>query len=202
MDSKKVNSIPLQYMNHEGVMVTGNFMGEFNDATFNGDVSAMEGTFSGTLTVDSIDAANNINFMEGSAAVTTINTLDKVSNFDDDGVWRDVISTRFIAPSDEADEGGWAAIAMQYTVSDKKGNNDYFPVYFRILLDGVPIYTTPGSSKLGAYYKFYRTFSYAINTRVSSGEHEVTYQFKVNDYSTNMYAEFINIVMRVDYIRK
>ena len=47
-------------------------MAEFNDATFAGDVSGLDGTFSGTLTAQAINAANNINIAGNSVARTTI----------------------------------------------------------------------------------------------------------------------------------
>ena len=72
MDTKKVETIRLPYLRHDGKTEYGNFMAELNDVTFGGDISAMEGTFSGTLTANAIDAAGNLNLAGESVARTTV----------------------------------------------------------------------------------------------------------------------------------
>lgn len=54
------------------------FHAEFNDAIFNGNVSGLSGTFSGTLTADAVDAVGNVTIRGESIAITVVVMMDVV----------------------------------------------------------------------------------------------------------------------------
>lgn len=201
MDTKKVEPIRLPYLKPDGSTEYGNFMAELNDATFGGNISSLEGTFSGVLTADAVNAAANLNIAGQSVARTTISTLASNSNFDDDSRWRSIHSVNFIVPnSDEG--GGWFVCNVRYNMSDHKGDNDHFPCRYRMLVNGKVLYTS-GTMLLGTLYRYIKYSFLEVSGHVSTtGTKNIDIQFAVDDRNTNMYIRFTDIVMKVDYIRK
>lgn len=177
-------------------------MAEFNDATFAGDVSGLEGTFNGTLTAQAVNAANNINIRGNSIAQTTITTRASSSGFDDDSVWRSAHSLTFVVPPEDVN-GGWMSTAIQYSVLDRKGDNAHFLMEMRIRLNGVVIYTSPNSFTFGAFYNVFNHMYHEVSRRVPApGTYTISLDFRWHDSATNMYAVFYDIVIRNDYLRK
>jgi len=178
-------------------------MAEFNDATFAGDVSGLDGTFSGTLTARAINAANNINIAGNSVARTTVSTRDISNSFDDDSVWRSVHQHTVLVPSEDT-QGGWLNTAIQYSVYDRKGReNHHFPAQLRFRINGLVIYTTPNWILLGDFYKAYGDmYSEIVYRAPAPGAYTISMDLRVGDRNTNMYIEFVNIVFRTDYFRK
>lgn len=201
MDTKKVNAVELPYLGYDGKMNKGMFMAELNDASFGGDISAMEGTFSGSLTADAVSAAANLNIAGQSVARTTISTRASNNNFDDDSRWRSIHSVNFVVPnSDEG--GGWFVCNVRYNMSDHKGDNDRFLCRYRMLVNGKVLYTS-GTMLLGTLYRYIKYSFLEVTGHVSTpGAKNVDIQFAVDDRKTNMYIRFTDIVMKVDYIRK
>lgn len=204
---KKVGTITLEYDRGDGVIVSEAFQGEFNNAIFNGDISMLEGTFDGTLTAGTIDAVKNINIRGGSAALTTVGYVAEASRatgylFNDDGVWRSVITTTFNVP--EADEeGGWLSAGIQYRIDDAKRDNDYFPCEYRILIDGEVYFTSPQKTLFKWFYVTYKYFYHEVAKRITSpGAHTIALQYRWFDIGTNVYPEFFNVTIRADYFRK
>lgn len=207
MDTKKVDAIPLSYLAFDGSIKTGNFMAEFNDATFSGNVSAMEGTFSGKLTAQAVNAAMNLNIAGQSVARTTVSRLalrnryTGGSRFQDGDPYASIHSINFIVPNDDV-YGGWFTCGIQYELTDWKGDNDQYECQYRILLDGVSLYTSPWGN-FGAMYRYTRNFYHEIVGRVNSrGTHNVDIQIRFEELFGQVYPEWRNIVLRVDYIRK
>lgn len=200
---KKVGTITLEYDRGDGVVMSEAFQGEFNNAIFNGDVSAMEGTFSGTLTANAINAVKNINIAGKTAALTYVSSRDRVVGiFDDDSIWREVHGLTFQIPASDT-SGGWVSAGIQYDIDDQRDDNDQFPCQYRVLVDGAIVWTSPGSAKFGYFYRKVKTFFHEIVKRVSSpGYHTISLQYRWHDYNTNCYPDFRNIVIRADYIRK
>jgi len=203
---KKVGTITLEYDRGDGVKVSEAFQGEFNNAIFNGDISAMEGTFQGTLTANAINAVKNLNLKSGSVATTTVSSLAYASRlthgFDDDGVWRTVHSLTFTVPTADT-SGGWMNTGIQYTISDTRYDNDRFPTEFRILLDGNVVYTSPASSFFMWYYQQIKHFFHEVTSQIyTPGNHTVALQFRWFDEPTNMYPEFYDVTIRTDYFRR
>lgn len=206
MVHKKVGTITLEYDRGDGVIVSEAFQGEFNNAIFNGNVSAMEGTFGGSLTAGAVNAVKNLNLKSGSVAQTTVSALGFAGRythgFGDDGVWRTVHSVTFVVP--EADTGGgWVNSGIQYHISDARGDNDIFPCEFRILLDGAVLYKSPGAARFKWFYKLIRTFFHEVAARVySSGYHTIALQYRWLSSNTGVYPEFYDVTIRADYFRK
>ena len=201
MDTKKVETISLPYLKHDGKTEYGNFMAELNDATFGGNISAMEGTFSGTLTAQAVNAAANLNIAGQSVARTTISTRASNNNFDDDSRWRSIHSINFLVPNND-EKGGWFICSVRYNMSDHKGDNDHFPCRYRMLVNGKVQYTS-GTMPLGNLYRHIRYSYLEVSGLVSTtGTKNVDIQLAVDDRNTNMYIRFTDIVMKVDYIRK
>ena len=150
----------------------------------------MEGTFEGSLTAGAINAVKNINLKSGSVATTTISKLALANpathGFNDDQVWRSIHNLTFVVPT--ADEsGGWVSTAIQYLISDQKGDNDLFPTQMRILLDGQVVYTSPAWSRFMYYYRRIKEFFHEIVSNVTSpGAHTVTLQFRWADAASTM----------------
>lgn len=206
MVHKKVGTITLEYDRGDGVKISEAFQGEFNNAFFNGNVSAMEGTFSGTLTASAINAVKNLNLKTGSVATTTVSTLGFANGashgFNDTGVWKTVHSATFAVPAADT-SGGWMSAGIQYRIDDRKKDNDYFPTEFRILLDGAVVYTSPGRSYFRWFYRTFQTFFHEVAARItSSGYHTVSFQYRWFDIPTNVYPEFYDVVIRADYFRR
>jgi hypothetical protein len=177
-------------------------MAEFNDATFAGDVSGLDGTFSGTLTAQAINAANNINIAGNSVARTTVSTRALSDGFNDDSIWRSMHSLTFQVPQEDT-RGGWMSAAIQYTIGDRKGDNDRFMMEMRIRLNGLVLYTSPVSFPFGGFYTNFRDMYHEVSAFISEpGNYQLSVDFRWHDYPTNMYAFFTNTVIRVDYIRK
>ena len=197
---KKVGTITLEYDLSDGVGPrSAAFQGEFNNAIFRGDVSAMEGIFEGELSADSIDIVGNLNIAGRAAAITTVSTGSQVGGHDDDSVWRNVHAISFVVPPEDL-SGGVFSTSVQYELINT-GDSDAFPATARILLDGVPIWTgwTVWFSK---YYASIRSFYHEVCGEVGPGTHTVTFQFKFDSAPTNPYPYFANIVFRNDYVRK
>lgn len=178
-------------------------MAEFNDATFAGDVSGLDGTFSGTLTAQAINAANNINIAGNSVARTTVSTRAISNSFNDDSVWRTVHSHTIRVPEEDIN-GGWIANSIQYECYDRKGReNWHFAAQFRFRINGLVIYTSPDWIYLGNFYYAFGAMYSEINHRLDRpGSYEISMDLVVGDEPTNMYIEFTNIVFRTDYFRK
>ena len=201
MDTKKVETIRLPYLIPDGSTEYGNFMAELNDATFGGNISSLEGTFSGVLTADAVNAAANLNIAGQSVARTTISTLALSANFKDDSIYRSIHSINFIVPNSD-ESGGWFICSVRYDMSDLKEDNDYFPCRYRMLVNGEVLYTS-GTMPLGNLYRHIRYSFLEVSGRVSTpGTKNVDIQLAVDDLNTNMYIRFSDIVMKVDYIRK
>ena len=178
-------------------------MAEFNDATFAGDVSGLDGTFSGTLTAQAINAANNINIRGNSVATTTITTRAVSNSFNDDSVWRSVHSHVVRVPEQDIN-GGWISTSVQYSVYDRKGSeNWHFLAQLRFRINGLVVYNTPGWMPLGMMYRVFGDMYTELVYRVDRpGNYEISLDLCVQDRATNMYIEFVNIVFRSDYFRK
>lgn len=177
-------------------------MAELNDASFSGDVSALEGTFSGTLTAKAINAANNINIAGNSVAMTTVSTRAISNSFNDDSVWRSVHAHTIVVPEEDIN-GGWLSTSIQYSVYDRKGSeNHHFPGEIRFRVNGLVIYST-GWMSLGNLYQVYGHMYTELVQRVDRpGSYQISMDLRVQDRKTNMYIEFVNIVFRTDYFRK
>ncbi|WP_345195510.1 hypothetical protein, partial [Kistimonas scapharcae] len=68
MDHKKVGQLAIEVPLSDGTSMVKQFDAEITDGTFAGDVSALEGTFQGTLTADAVDAAKNLTIAGRSVA--------------------------------------------------------------------------------------------------------------------------------------
>lgn len=176
-------------------------MGELNDASFSGNIEAMEGTFSGTLTADAIDAAANINIAGQSVARTTISTRSSNSDFDDNGYWTSMHLINFVIPNDD-EEGGWISALLQYKVEDLKDDNAHFVMEYRIVVDG-QVFFRSALMFFGSWYGAMRYPYHEICGYIDTpGTHTIDVQYIFYDEDTNVYPLFTNMVFKVDYIRK
>lgn len=205
MDTKKVETIRLPYLKHDGKTEYGNFMAELNDATFGGSVSSLEGTFSGTLTADAINAAGNLNIAGESVARTTVSyrplSNKELNGFNDKSIYKSVHEATIRVPNDDYNGGNFSCV-IQYTVSDERWDNDFFPCRYRILLNGVVLF----QSKTMLFGALYRSVKYSyheiLGTLSKPGEHVIDLQYAWDDMNTNVYPVFRDITFRLDYIRK
>lgn len=210
MVHKKVGTITLEYDRGDGVKVSEAFQGEFNNVIFGGNVSSLEGTFQGTLNAGTIDAVGNLNIAGRAVALTTVSQLAYANryshNFDDDGVWRTVHSLSFTVPSQDT-SGGWISAVIQYYIGDQRRDNDLFETGMRILLDGEVIFTSENNTQMGHLFTYFydhvKYFYHEITANVTSpGTHTVGFQYRWKPNNTNVYPEFYDATLRVDYIRK
>lgn len=203
MVHKKVGTITLEYDRGDGVMVSEAFQAEFNNAIFNGNVSAMEGTFSGKLTANAIDAVKNLNIAGRATAITFVSTRDRVYGiFNDDSIWREVHGLTFEIPPQDW-QGGWVSAGIQYYIDDQRWDNDNFPCQYRILVDGVSVYTAPNYALFKQFYRKVKHFYHEIVQRIPShGYHTISLQYRWAYVNTNCYPDFRDIAIRADYIRK
>lgn len=201
MVPKKVGSITLEYDRGDGVIVSEAFDAEFNNAIIRGDISALNGTFSGKLTVGTLNAVSNLNVRGKSVAITTVTQQAVVEGiFNDDGIYRTVGSVTFQVPASDLNGGTYWA-ALQYEIADNRGDNDFFLTQYQIVVDGVAIYT----SGLHNFYIFIRNiknYYHEICGPCGPGYHTISFQYRWLDSQTNVYPRFNNILARVDYIRK
>ena len=180
-------------------------MAELNDVTFGGSVSSLEGTFSGTLTADAINAAGNLNIAGESVARTTVSyrplSNPLLNGFRDDSVYRSVHEATIRVPNDDYNGGNFSCI-MQYTISDQKYDNDWFPCRYRILLNGVVLF----QSKTMLFGALYRNVKYSyheiLGTLSKPGAHVIDLQYAWDGEWSNVYPEFRDITFRMDYMRK
>ncbi len=203
MENKKIGTITLEYDRGDGVLVSEAFQGELNNAIFNGNISAMEGTFQGSLTANAINAVKNLNLAGRATAITTVGYVGYVGGiFDDDGVWRVVSQLAFDVPS--VDQfGGWVSAAFQYRIGDQRNDNAAFPTMYRIVLDGVVIWESPDWTRFSFFYVRIKYFYHEVVARVTGpGTHIVSLQYRWGDANTNVYPEFFDLTMRTDYVRK
>lgn len=206
MVHKKVGTITLEYDRGDGVKVSEAFQGEFNNAIFRGNISMLEGTFEGSLTANAVNAVKNLNIKGGAVAITTVSTIREVSrrtgfHFNDDAVWRSIHTLTIETPPDSS--GGWLAAGIQYLIDDQKRDNGMFPCQMRIIIDGRVVYTSPAWSLFSYYYVIHKHFFHEVVERVSSARyHTVTLQYRWDEYPTNVYPEFYDVVIRADYFRR
>lgn len=202
MDHKKVGTITLEYDRGDGVVVSEAFQAEFNNAIFNGNVSAMEGTFDGALTANAIDAVKNLTIAGRATAITTVSYIGYVPDiFDDDSVWRSVHTLSFQVPSSDL-QGGWVTAGIQYYINDQRQDNDRFQTEYRILIDGQVVFTSPKSTQFKWFYRVFKYFFHEVSAKVGPGYHTIALQYRWHDYPTNVYPEFYDVTIRADYIRK
>lgn len=203
MENKKIGTITLEYDRGDGVLVSEAFQGELNNAIFNGNVSGMYGTFQGSLTANAVNAVRNLTLAGKSTAVTTVGYVSYVGGiFNDDSIWRVVSQLAFDVPS--ADQsGGWVTAGIQYRIGDEGGYNEMFPTQYRIVMDGVVIWSSPVWTKFKYFYVAIKNFYHEVAARVTSpGTHLVSLQYRWGSINTNVYPQFFDITMRTDYIRK
>lgn len=180
-------------------------MAELNDVTFGGSVSSLEGTFSGTLTANAINAAGNLNIAGESVARTTVSykPLSNVAlnGFNDDSIYRSVHEATIRVPNDDYNGGNFSCV-MQYTISDERNDNDKFPCRYRILLNGAVLFQSK-TMQFGALYRCVK-YSYheLLGTLSNPGTHVIDLQYAWDGMNTNVYPEFKDITFRLDYIRK
>lgn len=210
MVPKKVGSITLEYDPGDGNTISEAFDAEFHNALLTGDISAVTGTFEGRLDANAIDAVSRLNIRGKAVAVTQVfesapNT-GTTKGFNDDGVYRSLMSIALDVPYGTG-SGCWGAITCQYHVVDNKGGeNSGFPTQYRILLDGVP-YFTSAVDYFGAYFgsvsPAQSNYIHEMLLYLSAGQiHTITIQYRWFDADTNVYPEFSNLRMRADIIRK
>lgn len=204
MGSKKVGSITLEYDRGDGVIESQAFDAEFHNALITGDVSALDGTFTGKLTANAVNALDNLHITGRSAAITKIDRWAVVNpqtnGFNDDGIYRNVCQQQIEVP--EGMSGAFCAVAIQYKINDQRGDNANFISRYRILQDGQAYYT----GKRIFFGIFYGRFNYHIHEIVlwlsGAGTHTVSMAWLWEPNETNVYPQFENIIMRTDLIRK
>lgn len=204
MVPKKVGSITLEYDRGDGVIESQAFDAEFQNALITGDISALTGTFAGKLDVNALDVVSRLNISGRAVAITSVASTaianPNTHQFNDDGVWRRLISTTVDVPAGTAN-GTFAAIAIQYNIRDQKGDNDDFSYNGRLVIDGVVYDTVKG--KFGIFYRYNPCQIYEIIYYLAgAGTHTISFDVRWFDQKTNVYPEFTNIVIRCDVIRK
>lgn len=210
MVPKKVGSITLEYDPGDGTTISEAFDAEFQNALITGDVSALTGTFEGRLDANAIDAVSRLNIAGRAVAVTQVfesapNT-GTTKGFNDDGVYRTLMSIALEIPFGNG-AGCWADISCQYHVVDNKGDeNAGFPCQYRILLDGVPYFTSI-VCYFGPYFYSVNpaqsNFIHEMLLYLSAGQvHTISIQWRWFEAVTNVYPEFSALRMRADIIRK
>lgn len=201
---KKVGSITLEYALSDGTIVSEAFDAEFQDARITGDISALEGTFSGKLDVNALDVFKNIHIAGRSVAITTIATLPLANSsthgFNDDGVFRTLISNVIEVP--EGMNGAWCVFKAQYTIDDQKDDNGGFLCQSRLIIDGDVYYQTSKVSWWMFYYDQHQHSAEMAIYLTGSGFHTIAIQYAWFSQSTNVYPRFSNIIMRSDVILK
>ena len=208
MVPKKVGSITLEYDPGDGNLISEAFDAEFHNALITGDISALEGTFQGRLDVNAIDAVSRLNIAGRAVAVTQVfesaGIVGQTEGFNDDGVYRTLMAIIIEVPYGNG-SGCWADVMMQYHVVDYKGDeNAGFPCQYRILLDGVPYFTSI-AVPFGNFFNrsWDPNFIHHMLLYLSAGQnHTVAIQFRWFDRDTNVYPRFSNRRIRVDIIRK
>ena len=204
MVPKKVGSITLEYDPGDGNLISEAFDAEFHNALITGDVSGLNGYFSGKLTANAVDAIDNLHITGRAAAITSVKTIawaDSASHgFDDDGVYRTICDQVIVVP--EGMSGAYCAVAIQYEIDDAQGDNDMFICRYRLLQDGKSYYTN-ARAKFGLFYEVY---PHQIHEMVmwfsGAGSHTVSMQWLWEPNNTNVYPIFKNITIRTDLIRK
>lgn len=199
---KKVGSITLEYDRGDGVIESQAFDSEFQNAIVMGDISAMEGTFTGRLSADSIDVLGNLQLAGGSVAVTQIDQRASFGVADGaalDFQYKNVALTVVEVP--EGMSGAWCACAVQFFVPDIEGNQ--FRVNWRFLFDGTTYYTN-AIAGLPLGWNMVEFLVYVSG----SGSHTLIWQVQWGRYWTGIedpptFGPLIqNITMRTDMIRK
>lgn len=201
---KKVGSITLEYDRGDGVIESQAFDAEFQNALITGDISALTGTFAGKLDVNALDVVSRLNISGRAVAITSVASAaianPNTHHFNDDGVWRTLISTTVDVPQGTAN-GTFAAIAIQYNIRDQRGDNDQFSYNGRLVIDGTVYDTVNG--KFGIFYRYNPCQIYEIVYYLAgAGTHTISFDVRWFDQPTNVYPEFTNIVIRCDVIRK
>ena len=204
MVPKKVGSITLEYDRGDGVIESQAFDAEFQNALITGDISALTGTFAGKLDVNALDVVSRLNISGRAVAITSVASTaianPTTHQFNDDGVWRTLISTTVDVPQGTAN-GTFAAIAVQYKIADQRGDNDQFPYNGRLVIDGTVYDTVNG--RFGIFYRYNPCQIYEVVYYLAgAGTHTISFDVRWFDMKTNVYPEFTDIVIRCDVIRK
>lgn len=177
-------------------------MAEFNDASFSGDVSGLEGTFSGVLTADAVNAAANINIAGQAVALTTVSYLADRRGFADGSGWAKVHSCKFYVPLEDLN-GGWFTGGVQYRLVDMKGDNDQYLMQYRLRLNGKVLFTSSGWYRFGIFCKRIQEFYHEVAGKIDTpGMYELSMDYQFAEAPTNVYPIFSDIIFRVDYVRK
>ena len=195
---KKVADLPIEIELADGSKVVDYFNGEFNNARFGGDITSLEGTFSGVLTADAVDAVKNLTIAGRSVARTWVAEIPEKTGFDDDSVYRDVVRIICAVP---AHERGTLLVTCQYDIDDGKWDNDGFPCRHRVIVNDKTLYTST-TQPFGNFYRQEKRILHVVSGAAAGGNNVVAVQWAWDNIATNMYAIFRNIRIRADFIKK
>ena len=178
------------------------FDAEITDGTFAGDVSALEGTFQGTLTADAVDAAKNLTIAGRSVARSWAFYIASKgpAGFDDTDAYNNpVFEYQFYIPEGEE---GILNIYCQYLIDDTRGDNDAFPTMYWIYLNGQTISQAKGYQRFGYYYRHQKLMYHSATATATAGYNTLVLFYDWQDISTNVYPQFRDVITRVDFIKK
>lgn len=176
------------------------YAAEFNDATFNGDVSALTGTFNGSLTVGSLDNVRNINIGYGSIGKSGYFEKSRApeSGYFPEGKEGTIIEFTFVA-----DEDGFALMESKW--EGKNGDNDSsqysFTSRFRVYVNDVLKFNSHGFS-LGIFYSYPQYVSLGILIPLVKGTNQIRYVWYTNYADTTPYGYCKDVKVSITAIRK
>ena len=182
-------------------MVTKEYLAEFNNGTFDGDITGTDGVFSGTLTADAVNAVDNITIAGSSVAVTESAFLaDTGLRWNDDAIYRDVHKINILTPPKDR-EGGIFRVLFQFQTIDGKDDNAHFDCQFRILHNTTTVWES-GIAPQRIYQYAGQYFSFLVSGAMTFGLHTFSLQYRIFPSPTNAYPRFYNVRVVLDYVRK
>lgn len=204
MDHKKVSSFAAYDENGQLYMDGGNpiaFMAEFNDGIFRGDIGALDGTFSGVLTANAVDAVQNININGNAVAISAAGAITRypTTGYCPEGQTATVFSFSFNIP----DTDGVALLRVALTLhnGDNDNSQKYFDYRQTLDLNGVTLYDSTLLPLIDSYYAPQR-FIFETVLPVTVGNNMLSFYHYTTSDATTPYPYYQNISYSMDFVRK
>lgn len=209
MGHKKVNSFAALDENFNLIVDEAGdpvpFMAEFTGGIFkDGSVASSTGTFSGTLTANAVDAADNINIGGAQVAATTsvFRNRKPTSGFFNEGQISNIVNFSLDVPSADT-SGGVAIISAFFSLKNNSTSGGQANFLYQLRMKkGNTVVWENGWNNLAAIHTLPEYIYIEQIPTLMPGTHSYNIEIEITDANTNpaAYADEISVV--IDYIRK
>ena len=162
-------------------------------------MSALEGTFSGVLTADSIESVKNLT-IAGRSVARTWAKYEASHRRGQEAVWRSVANLVCDIPDGES---GVLFFTAQYDMSsyDFDSSQRNFNVQYNVLFDGNSVALSP-VTWWPHFFGPDRRVYHAHSLNVGAGRHVIDVQWIWFAAATTPYPQFNDVYIKADFVKK